>query len=214
LADEFDDGGRRPVQVTWAPSAHARRLLTLAVAALVVAVVTRRPEFAGVAALPLVLLATWRRNRPAEVDLLIDGPHGRIVERDEAAVLVSLAGQDDHDAELTLLPSPEIFAAPTVTVAPDPLRRPVLIRVRFRAARWGRRRPGTLQILLRDRARLTEGKVLVELSHFDCAPLAATMDGMVLLSRMQSRLGEHAARQAGEGGEFDGVREFVPRTSW
>jgi uncharacterized protein (DUF58 family) len=32
----------------------------------------------------------------------------------------------------------------------------------------------------------------------------------VVLSRLQSRLGEHAARAAGEGAEFAGVREFVP----
>ena len=31
-----------------------------------------------------------------------------------------------------------------------------------------------------------------------------------MLSRLPSRLGEHPARATGEGGEFAGVREFVP----
>ncbi len=182
----------------------------MAIGALALAIVTRRPEFAGLAAPPLVLLATWRTDRPAELSLGIDGPHGRIVERDEVAVTVSLAGQGDHDAELTLLPAAEVFAGPMVAVPADPERRPATVRLRFRAARWGRRRPGTLEIVLRDRARLAEGTVLVELARVDCAPLAATLDGSILLSRLQSRLGEHPARTAGDGGEFDGVREFVP----
>ena len=201
---------RHPVPVTWTPSAHARRLLTLAIGALVLAIFTRRPEFAGLAAPPLILLATWRTDRPAELSLGLDGPHGRVVERDEVAVLVSLAGQGEHDAELTLLPVAEIFAGPTVIVPADPRDRPATVRVRFRASRWGRRRPGTLKIVLRDRARLAEGTVLVELAHLDCAPLSARLDGAILLSKLQSRLGEHAARVAGDGGEFDGVREFVP----
>jgi uncharacterized protein (DUF58 family) len=208
LADPRLD--RHPVPVTWSPSAHARRLLTLAVGALVLAIFTRRPEFAGLAAPPLVLLATWRTDRPADLSLGLDGPHGRVIERDEVAVLVSLAGQGDHDAELTLLPVAEIFAGPTVIVPADPQYRPATVRVRFRAARWGRRRPGTLEIVLRDRARLAEGTVLVELAHLDCAPLSARLDGAILLSKLQSRLGEHPARVAGDGGEFDGVREFVP----
>jgi uncharacterized protein (DUF58 family) len=201
---------RPPVRVTWVPSAHARRLLTLAISALVLAIFTRRPEFAGLAAPPLILLATWRTDRPAELSLGLDGPHGRVVEQDEAAVLVSLAGQGAHDAELTLLPVAEIFAGPTVTVPADPQGRPATVRVRFRAARWGRRRPGTLEVVLRDRARLAEGTVLVELAHLDCAPRSARLDGAILLSKLQSRLGEHPARVAGDGGEFDGVREFVP----
>jgi uncharacterized protein (DUF58 family) len=211
LADEhLVERARRPVPVTWAPSAHARRLLTFAVAALALAVLTRRPEFAGLAAPPLVLLATWRADRPDELRLHVDGPHGRIVEQDEVAVTVSVAGQRDHQAELALRPAAEIFAGPPITVPADPGHRPATVRVRFRAARWGRRRPGTLELVLRDRARLVEGKVLVELAHMDCAPMAARLDGLILLSKLQSRLGEHPARAGGDGGEFDGVREFVP----
>ena len=173
---------------------------------------TRRPEFAGLAAPPLILLATWRDRpcKPTSSPRGPAGPHGRVIERDEVAVLVSLAGQGEYDAELTLLPVAEIFAGPTVIVPADPQERLATVRVRFRAARWGRRRPGTLKIVLRDRARLAEGTVLVELAHLDCAPLSARLDGAILLSKLQSRLGEHPARAGGDGGEFDGVREFVP----
>ena len=203
-------GARGPaVRVSWVPSAHARRLLTLAITALVLAVVTRRPEFAGVAAPAVVLLATWRTDRAAELSVRIDGPRTRVVERDEAVISVSVDGQGPHDAELTLLPGAEIFAGPTVLMPAAPGGGPATARMRFRAVRWGRRRPGTLEIVLRDRARLAEGRVLVELARVDCAPRPARLDGTILLSRLQSRLGEHPARVAGDGGEFDGVREFV-----
>ena len=64
---------RRSVRVTWALSAHARRLLTMAIRR------SRWPSSPagrsspGVAAPPLVLLATWRTDRPAELSLGIDG---------------------------------------------------------------------------------------------------------------------------------------------
>src|SRR6202042_3334231 len=44
----------------------------------------------------------------------------------------------------------------------------------------------------------------------ECAPLPASLNSSILLSRLPSRLGEHPARAIGDGGEFDGVREFVP----
>ena len=115
-----------------------------------------------------------------------------------------------HDAELTLLPVAEIFAGPTVIVPADG-RRP------------GRRRSGcgfggpvgtAAAGRARDRAQgpgpAGGGHGAVELAHLDCAPLSARLDGAILLSKLQSRLGEHPARATGDGGEFDGVREFVP----
>ena len=50
--------------LSWRISGHARRLLTLAVAGLAIAVGTGRPEFAGLAA-PAVLLLAAGRPGPA-----------------------------------------------------------------------------------------------------------------------------------------------------
>src|SRR5690242_8463476 len=47
-------------QVAWRPSRHARRLLTLAAAGLLLALVTRNPALAGVAGPPLLLLGLAR----------------------------------------------------------------------------------------------------------------------------------------------------------
>ena len=45
------------LEVRWRSSRHARRLLTLGFAAVFIALLARRPEFAGVAAPALLLLA-------------------------------------------------------------------------------------------------------------------------------------------------------------
>ena len=48
------------VKLSWRPSRHARRLLTLAAAALLLALLTRNAALAGVAGPPLVLLGLAR----------------------------------------------------------------------------------------------------------------------------------------------------------
>jgi uncharacterized protein (DUF58 family) len=65
-------------------------------------------------------------------------------------------------------------------------------------------------ITLRDRYRLTEGRLMMQVPYVNCRPEPAGMASSIVLSRLPSRLGEHASRAAGEGGEFAGVREFVP----
>jgi len=92
-------------------------------------------------------------------------------------------------------------------------------RLPFRVDRWGRRSLGLLEITLWDRWRLAEGHATVDLPTVDCYPRPATQRTTVVLSRLPSRLGEHASRSPGDGVEFTGVREFVPgdrqrRVNW
>jgi hydroxymethylglutaryl-CoA lyase len=62
----------RPVQLSWAPSGHARRLLTLALAGLLIAVTTRRAEFAAAAGPVEVAVAdTIGVASPGEVTTLV-----------------------------------------------------------------------------------------------------------------------------------------------
>ena len=58
---EAAPAANRPL--SWSLTRHARRLLTLALAGLGIAIATGRPEFAGVAAPAVLLLATWHRQR-------------------------------------------------------------------------------------------------------------------------------------------------------
>jgi uncharacterized protein (DUF58 family) len=207
-----DQNGRtrfRQRAVRWDLSAHARRLLTLALAGLVIAVATGRPEFAGLAAPALLLLATIPASRPTRLGVRVSLAGSRLVEGTESAVLVDVAGSGEFEADLAILPDDRIAAGP-----PLPARRRDYLtrtaRLPFTPQRWGSRPIGLLVITLRDPYRLTEGEVTIALPHVECLPLPAQLASSVVLSRLQSRLGEHAARAAGEGSEFAGVREFVP----
>jgi len=211
VPDQVGRSRIRQFAVRWALSPHARRLVTLALAGLVIAVVTGRPEFAGLAAPALLLLATIRANRPAQLGVRVSLVASRLVEGTESAVLVDVGAPGEFEADLAILPDDSIAAGPPVTAPKaNDSRQQSSVRLPFTPQRWGNRPIGLLLITLRDPFRLTEGEVTITLPPVECRPLPAQLASSVVLSRLQSRLGEHAARAAGEGSEFAGVREFVP----
>ena len=208
MADRLDDAPARQLPVSWAVSGHARLLLTLALSGLALAVLTRRPEFAGVAAPPLLLLTTRRRDRPAQVSLRLRAPGGPVTEGEVVALSAEIDGQQGYGVEFEIAPGPQVVTGPAVTVPAsyDSAR----IRLWYQPQRWGFQPAGTLMLTLRDAARLSEGTVEVELPRLECLPLPARMTAPIVLSRLPSRLGEHSARAVGEGAEFAGVRAYVP----
>jgi uncharacterized protein (DUF58 family) len=206
-----DSGGREPLRrlaVHWSLSAHARRLLVLAVAGVILAVLTRRAEFAGLAAPALLLLATWPSDRHPEVAVRIHLGADSLVEGVTAPVHVEIHGHEPFDARLLIEPADTVLAGEAVDVpGGHPTRAAVLPVV---PTRWGRYSLGLLMITFTDRYRLTEGTAMVQLPFVSPYPQSASLESSVVLSRLPSRLGEHPARAAGDGGEFAGVREFVP----
>ena len=198
----------RQLPVRWGLSAHARRLLTLALAGLVIAIVTRRPEFAGLAAPALLLLATWRADRPRQVAVRASMPSTVVVEGIQTSVRIEIHGLADFWASLVVEPAETVSAGAAVTLPSGKPDRAASLRLV--PVRWGRRSLGLLMITFSDRYRISEGRVLVQLPSVNCRPRPAQLTGSVVLSRLPSRLGEHPARATGEGGEFAGVREFVP----
>jgi uncharacterized protein (DUF58 family) len=194
--------------VRWGLSAHARRLVTLALAALIIAIVTQRAEFAGLAAPALLILATWRSDRSDQLTVRMSLDTATLVEGAEAVVTVELRGHDEFDIRLAVEPGDHILTGAAVLVpAGQPMR---VACLRFEPTRWGSRSLGMLVVTLTDRYRLTEGKALVQLPEIKCRPLPARLERSIVLSRLPTRLGEHPARATGEGGEFAGVRQFVP----
>ncbi len=203
-----DQVGVRRLPVRWGLSAHARRLVTLAVAGLIIAIVTRRAEFAGLTAPALLMLATWRSDRAATLTMRATLDDETVVEGAEVIVTVEIHGHGDFDARLVVDPGDFILARSDVEI---PAGRPIRVaRLRLEPARWGTRSLGLLMITFADRYRLTEGKAMIQLPWVACRPKPAGLDTSIVLSRLPSRLGEHPARATGEGGEFAGVREFVP----
>ena len=197
-------GPQRPAPVRWQLSGHARRLVTVALAGLLIAVLTRRAEFAGLAAPALLLLAPWHRDRPATVGLALAVADEQVTEGEEATVLAQVTGHGDYSVRARLL-AEDWISAGAATLAGDGW-----FRLPFRTERWGIWPVGTLELVLSDRWRLAEGRLAVSLPRVTCYPRAARLDSLVVLAKLPARLGEHAARAAGDGTEFAGVREFVP----
>jgi uncharacterized protein (DUF58 family) len=194
---------RTELEVRWRPSRHARRLYTLALAGLLLATLTRRPEFAGLAAPALLLLGAGRPGRPARVGVRVALATSQLYEDELGAVDLTI-DDDDHDIRWVLQAGRGVEPASATAV------NGAAARFEFTVPRWGRRQLGTVGLVLYDRWRLAEGRVTVELPAVDCYPQPAVQRTRVVLSRLPNRLGEHSARVAGEGVEFTGVREYVP----
>jgi len=204
-ADEID--------VRWRPSRHARRLLTLAAAGLLLAVLTRRPELAGLAAPALLLLGAGRATRaglPGRLAVRVGLTSTRSYEGEPAAVDVVVSAADGAagpagcDARWALEPGRGVEPGSATAVNGQ------AARFTFAIDRWGKRKLGTVTLTLHDRWRLAESRVLFDLPAVDCYPSPAVQRTEVVLSKLPNRLGEHRARVAGDGTEFTGVREFVP----
>jgi uncharacterized protein (DUF58 family) len=228
-ADEID--------VRWRPSRHARRLLTLAAAGLLLAVVTRRPELAALAGPALLLLAAGRATRgalPGRLGVRVGLTATRIYEGEPAAVDVAV--YDVDVPEEAPAEAPEEALEEALEEAPgeaaekdarydsrwelEPGRgiepgsaiavNGQAARFTFAIDRWGKRKLGSVTLTLHDRWRLTEGRVQYALPTIDCYPSPAAQRNEVVLSKLPNRLGEHRARVPGDGTEFTGVREYVP----
>jgi uncharacterized protein (DUF58 family) len=223
------------VAIGWRPSRHARRLLTLAAAALLLAVLTRNAAMAGVAGPPLLLLGLARAaaGRPDRVSVRIGLTATRLYEDEPAALDVTVqdgAGQDPagppgRASRPAGSPSPDrpgerldARHGARWTLEPGGGIEPgsatavngAAARFTFAVSRWGKRGLGTVTLTLHDRWRLAEGRVTFTLPSVDCYPSPAVQRTTVVLSKLPNRLGEHRARVPGDGTEFIGVREFVP----
>jgi uncharacterized protein (DUF58 family) len=195
--------GDEPVK--WRPSRHARRLVTLAVAALIMGLITRNAAIAAVAGPPLLILAMARlgTGRPAALNVRVGLTSKQIYEHELAAVDVIAA---DHDHDLRWVFEPGIgVETRDASSANGPAAQFV-----FEIPRWGKRKVGTVILAVHDRWHLSEGRVEFNLPAVDCYPSPAVQRTEVVLSKLPNRLGEHRARVTGDGTEFNGIREFVP----
>jgi uncharacterized protein (DUF58 family) len=197
------------LELHWRSSRHARRLLTLGLAGLFIAVLARRPEFAGLAAPALLLLVAGRvHRRPRRIIVLVKPSARRVFEGERLAVdvAVHITGEGLGECGVRWRLHPGLEIAPVGAAAADGPRAHFVVT----PERWGRLQIGTLEVTLRDRWRLAEGHVSTPLPRLDCYPAPAQQRTRVVLRRLPNRLGEHPARVSGEGIEFSGVREYVP----
>ena len=100
----------REYELHWRSSRHARRLLTLSLTGIVIALIARRPEFAGVAAAALLLLFAGRarRQQPARIIVQVRLSAGRAFEGEPVTLDVQAEGQGERHVQWMLYPAAEI----------------------------------------------------------------------------------------------------------
>jgi uncharacterized protein (DUF58 family) len=179
-------------------------LFDLALAGLALAVVTRRPELVAVAAPALVLLFVWRGPRPRAIEVSARTSATRAYEGEQIAFEVTVSGHGGHAVELVVHPTD---GARAVRGADRATGDHATLSIEL--TRWGRRRPGSLEVALWDRARMFECHSFVLLAEVDCYPLPARHNPAVVRGRLANRVGDHVSRSSGDGAEFAGVREYV-----
>ena len=186
------------LELRWTVSRHARRLFDLALAGLVLAVVTRRPEMVAVAAPALVLLFVWRGSKPRVIEVSARPSATRAYEGEQIAFDVTVSGQGDHAVELVVHPADGARAVrgadrAAVVGAAAGGRATLALEL----VRWGRRRPGSLEVCLWDRGRMFESHSFVLLAEVDCYPLPARHDAAVVRGRLANRVGDHVVPLVG-----------------
>jgi len=138
--------------------------------ALLLAVLSRRPELVGVAAPALLLLAAGlpRQARPARVNVAVRPGATRLFEGEPGWVDVGLAAPEGAPAELAGFDARWAFQPgkgiePTSATAASA----ATARFEFTVPRWGKRQAGLAELQLHDRWRLTEGRAVVPLPLLD-----------------------------------------------
>ena len=190
--------------LAWRVSGHARRLFALALSGLALALVTGRPALVAVAAPALVLLCAPRGARPPSVRLSLRPSAQRVYEGEQVSLEAKVDGLGS--SQLDVLLHPGEGAAPVQATARAHGGRAAIA---FQMAVWGRRSPGVVELAFTDRSRLFACRRLVLLPEVTCYPAPGLHRRAPVLGRPSARSGDHAARSAGDGSEFWGVREYV-----
>ncbi len=203
--------GGREIPLTWRPTAHANRLASLALLALLIPVLLGRPALVALAAPPLCLLAAGLGERPPRrvtVQAGVDTSRCLEGEPVTVAVRVVLARPADQlDVELDPPPTVRIIDGdPRVSFAGTASGDAEWV---VQPSRWGRRSLGPVRVTVRDAGRLRRAQVSCPVGDAVVLPSPAAARLTALPAQLPSRLGEHVSRSAGEGVEFHGVRGFA-----
>jgi uncharacterized protein (DUF58 family) len=208
-------------RLAWRPTAHHRRLATVALLASLAALLFGRAGLLALAAPLLAALAAGQRGgRPATVEVTDRVDPGRCLEGDTVQVTAGVqAGTPLGRIEVALRPSATLEPLPASAVSHAGHGQRAEARYPVRAIRWGRWSSGVLAIRLRTEGGLAEARVDVPLGELRVYPAAATLGRLVVPAALPDQIGQHVGRAAGSGVEFAAVRPYVPgdpprRVNW
>ena len=189
----------------WRPSERALRLITVAVVAVALAVLSGQAWLLALAAGPgcLLVLSGSAGTRPTRARAEAAVPSRRCFEGELLTATVTV----DFDGLVGWV-DPGVAPGPGAELVSVQVAGPV-VTLGFTARRWGRWSLGAVDLDLYDAGGLARTTVRADLGDVEVFPLP--VDGRLtpIPVRLPDRLGEHTARQTGEGIEVIGVRPHV-----
>jgi uncharacterized protein (DUF58 family) len=190
---------------SWRLTERALRLSSVAVAAATLALIPGHAWLLALAAGPAVLLALGSpgTTRPTRVAARPNVEPRRCFEGEPITARIDLA----FDGLVGWI-DPGVAPGPGVALEDLSISGPV-VTLTFNARRWGRWSLGTADVDLHDVGGVGRRTVRVELGDVDIYPLPADSALTPIPTRLPNRLGEHTARQSGDGFEFAGVRPYA-----
>jgi uncharacterized protein (DUF58 family) len=206
--------------VTWRAAPRLRRLATGSLLALLAAAVTGRAGLLLLAAPALGALAvSGGRPRPATVQAQTALSATRCFEGEEIEVTIALVSpQVLHEVTL------DLELAGSITLVAGPAAQTLLRGARpgdqqpdggcaqagwlLRPGTWGRRTPGLVRISCRSGG-IWQADLELGLPTVEVFPQPPPTRPWLVPADLRRRIGEHAARTAGGGVEFGGIREYV-----
>lgn len=208
-------GGRQPVDGpaepprapthTWRLTERALRLSSVALTAAALALITGRAWMFALAAGPVVLLALGapKATRPTRAEARVVVSARRLFEGEPITARVEVAFDG-----LVGWVDPGVATGPGVELTGVEVTG-CAVTLSFVARRWGRWTLGTADVDLHDVGGLGRRTVRAQLGEVDVYPMPADSTLTPIPTRLPNRIGEHTARQAGEGFEFAGVRPYA-----
>jgi uncharacterized protein (DUF58 family) len=205
-------GASRPGSATatgWQHAPRSRRLATVAVVAVIAAVVTRHADLLLLAAPALAVLAASRRS------LRLPPPSGQVAVspsrcfEDEEVEVIATLDTPVEEASFHLEPNPAVVLADGLATQVVVGEQAPQARWTLRPHVWGRHLVCTVTVRCRSggvsQADLTLRPGVVEVFPHPPPARATLLPADLLL-----RIGEHTAATAGAGIEFFGIRSYQP----
>jgi len=193
----------------WHATGYQRRLLTVGLIGVGVAVVFGVPAFAVVAAAPLWLAFSASRKRPSRIEVSTDVDLRRCLEGD-TVVVSSTATADAPVTFDAFLPCPLGLTIVDHARHDDVRSRQATYTWTLRADLWGRWPIGPIVVRAATDGLLAQTTVSSGASKpLTVLPAASALRQLPLPRTLPNRLGDHVSRVVGEGVEFAGIRPLV-----
>jgi uncharacterized protein (DUF58 family) len=200
-------------RLRWRPTAHARRVFTLSVLAVLLGFALGRPAVVALAAVPVALACRSAARRPAGCELEVVAAGTTSFENEPIQITIKASSHDPVElVGISVRPARHVrWVTSDAAVAPG--NEPTTMGGTVEVSRWGRRPLGTATVNLVTGGGLWHARTTVRLGELAVYPQPAPVKRLPIAPLRGGLSGDHRGRRAGAGGEFFGIRPYGPGDS-